>query len=209
MANLTDGIKAAAIPSLPLDGAQTVVDVGGADGAMLAAILTAHPGLRGVLFDLPRVVAAAPGTLASYGVDDRVECAGGDFLHSVPSGGDVYLASMVLHDWPDEAARAILANIAAAGGSGARLLLLEFVVPPGDAPHPSKISDLNMLAMSGRQGTHRNRMARAPHRRGLRRHRHTPDRHTIFSHPGNSAVATPSAPTRSIWLPLMTPAPIL
>lgn len=53
MANLTDGIKAAAIPSLPLDGARTVVDVGGADGAMLAAVLAGRPGLRGVLFDLP------------------------------------------------------------------------------------------------------------------------------------------------------------
>ena len=149
MASLTGGLKTAAIAALPLDGARTVVDVGGADGTVLAAILTAHPDMRGVLFDLPHVVAAAPGTLASYGIDDRVECAGGDFLHSVPSGGDVYLASMVLHDWPDEAARAILANIAAAGGSGARLLLLEFVVPPGDAPHPSKISDLNMLAIVG------------------------------------------------------------
>jgi O-methyltransferase domain len=67
----------------------------------------------------------------------------------VPPGGDAYLASTVLHDWPDEAARTILANIAAAGGSSARLLLLEFVVPPGDAPHMAKISDLNMLAMVG------------------------------------------------------------
>jgi hypothetical protein len=67
----------------------------------------------------------------------------------VPAGDDAYLASMVLHDWPDDQAQAILANAAAAGGSGARLLVLDFVVPPGDAPHMSKISDLNMLAMMG------------------------------------------------------------
>ena len=149
MASLTGGFKTAAIAALPLDGVRTIVDVGGADGTVLAAILTAHPDMRGVLFDLPRVVTAASRTLASYGVDDRVECVGGDFLHSVPSGGDVYLASLVLHDWPDDQARSVLANIAAAGGSGARLLLLEFVVPPGDTPHMSKISDLNMLAMMG------------------------------------------------------------
>jgi len=65
----------------------------------------------------------------------------------VPPGGDAYLASSVLHDWPDEPAQAILANAAVGGGSGARLLVLDFVVPPGDAPHISKISDLNMLAM--------------------------------------------------------------
>jgi hypothetical protein len=147
MADLTDGIKAAAIPSLPLDGAQTVVDVGGADGAMLAAVLTAHPGLQGVLFDLPRVVAEAPKALAERGVADRVECVGGDFFDSVPAGADTYLVSFVLHDWPDDEARRMLANIAAAGGPGARLMMVEFVVPPGDTPHMSKMIDLTMLGM--------------------------------------------------------------
>ena len=115
---------------------------------VLAAILAAHPHLRGVLFDLPHVITAAPQTLARQGVEDRAECVGGDFFESVPADGDAYLVSLVLHDWPDRQARRILANIAAAG-RGARLLVLDFVVPPGDAPHMSKISDLNMLAMMG------------------------------------------------------------
>ena len=149
MANLTGGFKTAAIASLPLDGIKMIVDVGGADGTVLAAILTAHPQLRGVLFDLPHVISDAPRTLARHGVQDRAECAGGDFLESVPPGGDAYLLSLVLHDWPDDQARRILANVAAAGGSGARLLVLDFMVPPGDAPHMAKISDLNMLAMMG------------------------------------------------------------
>jgi hypothetical protein len=147
MAGLTGAFKTAAIAALPLDGVRTIVDVGGADGTVLAAILAAHPDMRGVLFDLPHVIAAAHRTLASHGVADRVECVGGDFLRSVPPGGDAYLASSVLHDWPDDPAQAILANAAVGGGSGARLLVLDFVVPPGDAPHISKISDLNMLAM--------------------------------------------------------------
>lgn len=68
-------------------------------------------------------------------------------IESVPAGADAYLVSVVLHNWPDPQAQRILANIAAAGGSGARLLMIEFVVPPGDTPHLSKMSDLNMLAM--------------------------------------------------------------
>ncbi len=148
MANLTGGFKTAAIASLTLDDAHTIVDVGGADGTVLAAILAAHPHLRGVLFDLPHVITAAPQTLARQSVEDRAECVGGDFFDSVPAGGDAYLVSLVLHDWPDRQAQRILANIAAAG-RGARLLVLDFVVPPGDAPHMSKISDLNMLAMMG------------------------------------------------------------
>ncbi|MFY9930550.1 MAG: methyltransferase [Streptosporangiaceae bacterium] len=151
MASLTGGFKGAAIAALPLDGTGTIIDVGGADGTMLAAILAAHPHMRGVLFDLPHVIAGAPGVLAGHGVGDRAECVAGDFLEAVPPGGDAYLASLVLHDWPERQARRILANIAAAGGSGARLLLIEFVVPPGDAPHLAKISDLNMLAMMGGQ----------------------------------------------------------
>jgi hypothetical protein len=149
MANLTSGFKTAAIASLPLDGLETIVDVGGADGTVLATILAAHPHMRGVLFDLPHVITNAPRTLASHGVEDRAQYMGGDFFESVPAGGDAYLASLVLHDWPDQQAERILANIAAAGGSGSRLLVLDFVVPPGDTPHLAKISDLNMLAMMG------------------------------------------------------------
>ena len=148
MANLTSGgFKSAAIASLPLDGTRTIVDIGGADGTVLATILAGHPHMHGVLFDLPHVITDAPRTLASHGVDDRVNCVGGDFFESVPAGADAYLVSVVLHNWPDQHAQRILANIAAAGGSGARLLMIEFVVPPGDTPHPSKMSDLNMLAM--------------------------------------------------------------
>ena len=149
MANLTGGFKTAAIASLPLDGIETIVDVGGADGTILATILAAHPQMHGVLFDLPHVIASAPQILASRGVGDRADCVGGDFLGSVPPGGDAYLASLVLHNWPDRDAERILANIATAGGSGARLLLLDFVVPPGDTPHLAKISDLSMLVMVG------------------------------------------------------------
>ena len=151
MASLTGAFKGAAIAALPLDGTGTIVDVGGADGTMLAAILAAHPDMHGVLFDLPHVITRAPAILAGRGVGDRAECVSGDFLEMVPPGGDAYLASLVLHDWPERQARQILENIAAAGGSGARLLLIEFVVPPGDAPHLAKISDLNMLAMMGGQ----------------------------------------------------------
>jgi O-methyltransferase domain len=116
---------------------------------VLATILGAHPHLRGVLFDLPHVITSAPRILAGRGVGDRADCVGGDFLDSVPPGGDAYLASFVLHDWPDQDAERILANIATAGRSGARLLMLDHVVPPGDTPHLAKISDLSMLAMMG------------------------------------------------------------
>jgi O-methyltransferase domain/Dimerisation domain len=149
MANVTSGLKTAAIASLPLDGIDTIVDLGGADGAVLAAILPTHPHMRGVLFDLPHVIDHAPKALAERGIGDRVDCVAGDFFASVPAGGDGYLLSLVLHDWPDPQALRILRNIAAASSSGARLLIIELVVPPGDTPHLSKMVDLTMLAMVG------------------------------------------------------------
>jgi len=100
MANLTGGFKTAAIASLPLDGINTIVDVGGGGGTVLATILAAHPHMHGVLFDLPHVITDAPHILAVRGVGDRADCVGGDFLESLPPGGDAYLASLVLTTGP-------------------------------------------------------------------------------------------------------------
>jgi hypothetical protein len=151
MANLTDGIKAGAVSSVSLEGVTRLVDVGGADGAFLSLVLAAHPDVRAVLFDLPHVVADAPKSLAARGVADRVECVGGSFFESIP-GGDGYILSLVLHDWNDEQALHILGNVVQAGGPGARLYVVEAVVPPGDTPHMGKMIDLTMLAMlTGRE----------------------------------------------------------
>ena len=86
----------------------TVVDVGGGQGALLAAILAAHPVLRGVLFDLPHVVAAAGGVLAAAGVADRCAIAAAISSRRCRQGGDAYVLRAVLHDWEDPEAIAIL-----------------------------------------------------------------------------------------------------
>jgi hypothetical protein len=69
-------------------GFKTVVDVGGATGNMLAAILSRHAGPRGVLFDRPHVVREAPALLKARGVEERVTIEPGNFFESVPAGGD-------------------------------------------------------------------------------------------------------------------------
>jgi hypothetical protein len=154
MANLTDGIKGGAIASYDFSGADTIVDVGGADGALLARILEATPGTNGVVLDLPHVIAEAESTLKGYGLGERLTAAGGDFFDAVPGGADTYLLSMVLHDWNDADATRILSNIRAAAGPGSRVLALELVMPTTDEPHMSKMIDLTMLGMlNGRERT--------------------------------------------------------
>jgi hypothetical protein len=152
MANLTDGIKRHAVAGYDLGRPSRIVDVGGADGTLLALLLTLAPDATGVAFDLPHVVEAVPAVAKAHELDDRLTPEGGDFFERVPGGADMYVLSMILHDWDDEQATRLLRNICAAAPSGALVRAFELVVPPGDGPHMSKMIDLTMLAMlSGRE----------------------------------------------------------
>ena len=154
MANLTDGIKAGAINSYTFPESATMVDVGGADEHSSPECSKSVPNATGIVFDLPHVVAEAAPTLKSYGLGERLTSAGGDFFEAVPAGADVYLLSMVLHDWNDQDAIRLLTNIRDAGAPGAQVLALELVMPTGDQPHMSKMIDLTMLGMlNGRERT--------------------------------------------------------
>jgi hypothetical protein len=133
--------------------AGTIVDVGGATGNMLAAILGRHPQPRGVLFDLPHVVTGAPALLEQHGVGTRVSLASGNFFEAVPSGGDAYILSHIIHDWTEEQCLTILRNVRKAMSPSSKLLIVEFVLPTGNAPHPGKVLDMVMLALPG--GTER------------------------------------------------------
>ncbi len=133
-----------------------IVDVGGGSGTLLATALSGHPAGRGVLFDLPGVIARAGAPLERAGVAGRCELVGGDFFSGVPSGGDAYLLANIVHDWDDEHAVRILANCAAALNDGGRVLLVEAVLSETrNLPDPIMLMDLEMLVMcdGGRQRT--------------------------------------------------------
>ncbi len=127
----------------------TVIDVGGATGNMLAAILSHHPEPEGVLFDRPHVVRDAPALLATRGVAGRVRIEPGDFFERVPDGGDAYLLSHIIHDWDEAQCLTILGHCRRAMKPRARLLIVETVLPPGDTPHQGKIQDMVMLVIPG------------------------------------------------------------
>jgi O-methyltransferase domain/Dimerisation domain len=128
-----------------------VVDVGGGTGNLLAAILSRHPGVRGILAELPHVVGDARAFIEAQGLGNRVTIESVDFFKSVPAGGDAYLLSHVIHDWTEAQCLAILGNCRKAMNSNARLLILETVLPAGDTPHPGKLLDIAMLVMPGGQ----------------------------------------------------------
>ena len=120
-----------------------MVDVGGGNGTVLAALLARHPQMEGVVFDLPSV--SGRGTPALEEHPGRWEAVGGNFFDGVPAGGDAYLLSHVIHDWSEERALTILRNCRAAMGSDGRLLIAEMIVPSGNEMHPAKMLDALML----------------------------------------------------------------
>jgi hypothetical protein len=128
-------------------GVSTVVDVGGGRGALLAEILLANPGVRGILYDSEHVVEAAGAFLEKAGVADRCQRVGGDFVESVPPGAEVYLLSRVLHDWTDEQCHTILRNCRDAMAPGARLLIIERVIH--DHPTLALDWDVQMMMVTG------------------------------------------------------------
>jgi hypothetical protein len=137
-------------------GADTVVDVGGGRGVFLAEVLRANPRLRGVLLDLPEVVAGSPAVFDAAGVRDRSSIVEGNFLDAVPAGGDVYTVSRVLFNWDDEHAVRILRNVRQAMTNTGRLLVIESPLQPLGDPRRAQgaLNDLNvLLLMGGRQHT--------------------------------------------------------
>jgi hypothetical protein len=160
-------------------GFGTIVDVGGASGNMLVAILNRFPGPRGVLFDLPHVVRDAPESFRARGLGDRVRVEGGSFFDRVPEGGDAYILSHVIHDWSEEQCLTILGNCRKAMKPGAKLLIVEMVVPAGDEMHFSKLLDLTMLVMPGGQERSESEYAALLDKAGFRLTRVVPTQATV------------------------------
>ena len=127
-----------------------VIDVGGGNGTLLAAILAVHPGLRGTLVELAGPAEAASRTLADAGVSERCEIVTRSFFEPLPVGGDAYLLSGVLHDWDDVHALKILRRCADAAGATGRILVLEHILLDGaDDSGLRTAADLRMLAFTG------------------------------------------------------------
>jgi len=135
-----------------------VVDVGGGTGLLLSEVLAAHANLRGILVDLPHVVAGAPQVLERKGVASRCRIEGGSFFESIPTGGDAYLLKHIIHDWDDSRSTAVLAGCRKAMTPNSTLLVVEHVLPE-QAEQGQSISgflmDLEMLVRGpgGRERT--------------------------------------------------------
>lgn len=130
-----------------------VIDIGGGQGGLLAAILGQHPGTVAALFDQPQVLADLTDLVAT-GLVDAVARIAGDFFHEVPAGFTLYMMKRIIHDWDDERAVAILRNCRNAMSQTSRVLVIDAVMKPGNDPDPNKTLDLSIMALTpGRERT--------------------------------------------------------
>lgn len=128
---------------------KTIVDVGGNIGTLTAFILNNNPKMEAILFDREDVVVGANHFLEVAGVKDRCQIVGGNFFESVPAGGDLYLISRVLLNWEDADAIKILNNCYQAMTAKDRLMVVDFMFPPGEISPLIGVNSLNLLAMCG------------------------------------------------------------
>lgn len=154
MGDLARQLHAATVRAYDLSAVRWLVDIGGGRGHLVSVLLGRYPELRATVFDRPEVVPHAAAVLAEAGVADRAQLVGGDFFQAVPPGADAYLMSMILHDWNDAQVLSILEVVRRAMGGRGELLVVDAVVPPGDAMHDGKLRDLIMLTLHpGRERT--------------------------------------------------------
>lgn len=127
----------------------SMVDIGGGNGSLLATILGEHDSVNGAIYDLPAVIHRTRESLATSPVADRIELLSGNFFESAPEGFNCYLMRHIIHDWTDEECGVILQNCHAAMPDDAKLLIAESVIPPGNEPFFGKLLDLTMMLIPG------------------------------------------------------------
>jgi hypothetical protein len=149
MAELTREATPAIVAAYDFPARGLVVDVGAGRGHLMAAILTRHPHLRGRVVELPSLVEDARRVLETSGVAPRCEVLAGDYLESVPVGGDVYILKSIIHGMDETRAVRLLENCRRAIAARGRLLIIQVVVPPGNEPAGIKVGDILHLVSGG------------------------------------------------------------
>jgi hypothetical protein len=149
MADLSNARDMSAVASYDFSRFNTLVDVGGGEGQLVRSVLRSYQDVRGVLYDLPQVIARAQPIIDTEGLAARCRLVAGSFFESVPEGGDAYALKQVLHDWPDDRATAILANCRRVMKDATKLLVIEVMMPELDERGLAKLTDLEMLVLTG------------------------------------------------------------
>lgn len=131
---------------------KTIVDVGGGDGTLLCGILQQTEQSMGIVYDMPHAKQQALAKIEANNLQSRCLFKEGSFFESVPPGASAYVMKSVLHDWDDEDSKKIIRKVKEAMHQSSKLLMIEYLIPERNIPHPAKLMDINMLVMTGGRG---------------------------------------------------------
>ena len=148
MANFGNHENHTIVEAYDFSSFNSIVDVGGGRGDLIAEILRDNPVTRGVLYDRADVVSQMK-CKDTEDIADRCHFVAGDFFTSVPAGADAYLLKRIIHDWDDNRSEIILRNCRKGMNSGGRILVIDAVLSPGNTWHPGKSTDLLMMTLLG------------------------------------------------------------
>jgi cyclopropane fatty-acyl-phospholipid synthase-like methyltransferase len=132
-------------------GIRVLADIGGGNGSLISSILARYPQMKGLLFDLGHVAGRAQDNLKASGLADRCTVMIGNFFEAIPAGADAYLFRHIIHDWTDEQSIQILDRCRKVIPANGKLLIVDCVVPAGNAPSLAKDYDITMLTFPGGQ----------------------------------------------------------
>lgn len=140
---------AAMLDAYDFSGIETLADIGGGNGSLLAAVLRRYPQMRGILFDLGHVIGRARSGMQALGLEQRCSVIEGNFFESIPGGADAYIMRHIIHDWTDEQSVKILTNCRKVIPLDGRVLLVEFTVSDPNQASLGKDADMMMLTFPG------------------------------------------------------------
>jgi hypothetical protein len=151
MPSFHGGETAAMLEAYDFSGINTLADIGGGSGMLIAETLQRHPAMKGVLYDLPHAIQHAQTNIREFGLDGRCRLESGSFFDSVPAGADAYLMRHIIHDWEDADSIRILQNCRKAIAPQGKLLIVEAVIPEGNGYSVAKEMDITMVLYPGGQ----------------------------------------------------------
>jgi acetylserotonin N-methyltransferase len=147
--------SAQVVAAFDLSCFRRMADLGGASGHLAVAACERYPQLRAAVFDLPVAIAMTREYVAASAARDHIEPIAGDFFEDQLPQADLYALCRILHDWPDERIRLLLAKIYRALPAGGALLVAEKLLDEDKSgPTPAHMQSLNMLVCTeGRERT--------------------------------------------------------
>lgn len=148
VADITSVVAPEAARLIDMKGVNFVVDVGGASGTLIQALIQENPALHGAVLDLPEVAERAQERVTALGLQDRISAIGGDFLAAVPTA-DLYLVQQILCDWPDKECLAVLENCHRSLSPKGRLIVIEMILDENELAPFMAQTDLTMMVVLG------------------------------------------------------------